>query len=235
MQLPNLSKGVLLRRYKRFLADILLPTGETITIHCPNTGAMTGCANEGDTVWFSTSDNPKRKYPNTWELTQTTSGDLICVNTQRANQLVAEALENRWISELAEYTHILPEQKYGEEGSRIDFLLKQAGMDDCFVEVKSTTLLTDNGIGMFPDTKTERGQKHLRELALLPKQNKQAVILFAILHSGITSFKIAEHIDKVYSELLDQAIRKGVNILIYKAEFEFNGCIPLGVNLRHLL
>ncbi|QGM81589.1 DNA/RNA nuclease SfsA [Otariodibacter oris] len=235
MQLPTLSQGTLLRRYKRFLADILLPTGETVTIHCPNTGAMTGCANEGDTVWFSTSDNPKRKYPNTWELTQTIHGDFICVNTQRANQLVAEALENRWISELAEYTQILPEQKYGEENSRIDFLLKQSGMNDCFVEVKSTTLLTDNGEGLFPDAKTERGQKHLRELALLPSQNKQAVIFFAVLHSGITSFKVAEHIDKKYAELLEQAIQQGVRVLIYKAEFEFSGNIPTGLQLRHSL
>ncbi len=157
MQFPSLSCGILIKRYKRFLADILLPNGEQITLHCPNTGAMTGCATTGDTVWFSTSDNPKRKYAHTWELTQTQAGDFICVNTQRANQLVQEALEKRWIAELAEYQTVLPEQKYGSENSRIDFLLKADNQPDCFVEVKSTTLLTENGLGMFPDAKTERG------------------------------------------------------------------------------
>lgn len=101
MRFPPLSHGVLLKRYKRFLADVLLPNGEQITVHCPNTGAMTGCANAGDTVWFSTSDNPKRKYAHTWELTQTQAGHFICVNTQRANQLAHEALQNQWISELS--------------------------------------------------------------------------------------------------------------------------------------
>ena len=124
MIFPSLSSGILLRRYKRFLADVQLPNGEQITVHCPNTGAMTGCANAGDTLWFSTSDNPKRKYAHTWELTQTQGGDFICINTQRANQLVAEALENQWIVELADYREIWAEQKYGTEKSRIDFLLK---------------------------------------------------------------------------------------------------------------
>lgn len=100
MQFPSLSCGILIKRYKRFLADILLPNGEQITLHCPNTGAMTGCATSGDTVWFSTSDNPKRKYAHTWELTQTQAGDFICVNTQRANQLVQEALEKSGLPNL---------------------------------------------------------------------------------------------------------------------------------------
>lgn len=178
MQFPPLSSGILLRRYKRFLADIELPNGEQITIHCPNTGAMTGCANVGDTVWFSTSNNPKRKYAHTWELTQTQAGDFICVNTLRANQLVQEALENQWISELADYRQILSEQKYGAENSRADFLLKSDRLQDCFVEVKSTTLLMENGVGMFPDAKTERGQKHLRELTNVAGQGLQAVIFF---------------------------------------------------------
>lgn len=182
MFFPSLSYGILLRRYNRFLADITLPNGKQTTIHCPNTGAMTGCANAGDIVWFSTSDNPKRKYAHTWELTQTQAGNFICVNTQRANQLVQEALENQWIHELYHYTEVLPEQKYGTENSRIDFLLKSNGLPDCFVEVKSTTLLTEKGVGMFPDAKTERGQKHLRELTMVAQQGSKSVIflLFCI-------------------------------------------------------
>lgn len=231
MQLPPLQQGKLIQRYKRFLADIELPNGEQITIHCPNTGAMTGCATAGDTVWFSTSDNPKRKYAHTWELTETQSGDLICVNTQRANQIVGEALENKWISELAQYENIQAEVKYGEEKSRIDFLLDNT----CFVEVKSTTLLTENGIGMFPDAKTERGQKHLRELISMTEQGKQSVIFFAILHSGIHSFEVAKQIDPKYAELYILALERGVQAVIYKAEFVKKDNKPIGMILNKAL
>ncbi|MDD0824118.1 DNA/RNA nuclease SfsA [Mannheimia sp. AT1] len=232
MLFPHLSHGILIRRYKRFLADIKLPTGEQITIHCPNTGAMTGCATAGDTVWFSTSDNPKRKYAHTWELTQTQAGDFICVNTQRANQLVQEALENQWIHELACYPQILPEQKYGSENSRIDFLLKANGLPDCFVEVKSTTLLTENGVGMFPDAKTERGQKHLRELTTIAQQDLQAVIFFAILHTGIEQFKVAEQIDPKYAELFEIAMVNNVQTLIYKMDIIIKDGKPISMRLN---
>ena len=187
MIFPPLSSGILLRRYKRFLADVQLPNGEQITVHCPNTGAMTGCANAGDTLWFSTSDNPKRKYAHTWELTQTQGGDFICINTQRANQLVAEALENQWIVELADYHEIWAEQKYGTEKSRIDFLLKKQGFADCFVEVKSTTLLTENGIGMFPDAKTERGRNIFESWQPLPDKGSRRLFC---LPSYIRAFRL---------------------------------------------
>lgn len=232
MRFPPLSHGVLLKRYKRFLADVLLPNGEQITVHCPNTGAMTGCANAGDTVWFSTSDNPKRKYAHTWELTQTQAGHFICVNTQRANQLAHEALQNQWISELSCYHIILPEQKYGTENSRIDFLLKQENQPDCFVEVKSTTLLTDHGVGMFPDAKTERGQKHLRELTAIAQQGQQAVIFFAILHTGIERFAVAQQIDPKYAELFSIARQHGVQTLAYKASVELDNGVPVAMNLQ---
>lgn len=231
MQFPPLSHGILLRRYKRFLADVQLPNGEQITLHCPNTGAMTGCANEGDRVWFSTSSNPKRKYAHTWELTETKAGHFICVNTQRANQLVAEALAEGWITELADFAEILPEQKYGEENSRIDFLLK-GSQGDCYVEVKSTTLLTEQGVGMFPDAKTERGQKHLRELTLLAQQGQQAVIFFAILHTGIARFEVARHIDPKYADLLTHAQSQGVKMLCYKMAMQFEQGMPVGAELR---
>lgn len=235
MLFSTLSKGILVRRYKRFLADVALPNGEQITIHCPNTGAMTGCASVGDGVWFSTSDNPKRKYAHTWELTETQSGQFICVNTQRANQLVQEALQNQWISELADYAHILSEQKYGEENSRIDFLLKHHALPDCFVEVKSTTLLTENGVGMFPDAKTERGQKHLRELIQIAQNGQKAVILFAVLHTGIEQFEVAKQIDPKYAELCQQAVENGVQMLVYKAEVVMAGKTPIGMQLKHKL
>lgn len=233
MKLPNLQSGILLRRYKRFLADIELADGSQITLHCPNTGAMTSCANVGDTVWYSTSDNPKRKYAHTWELTETQVGHLVCVNTNRANQLVQEALQNGVITELANYREILPEQKYGEENSRIDFLLKNAHLPDCFVEVKSTTLLMENGVGMFPDAKTERGQKHLRELMAMAEQGKRAVIFFAILHTGIERFEVARQIDPRYAELLEKATACSVEMLCYQTEFLRENGQPVAIQLRH--
>lgn len=235
MQLPPLSSGILLCRYKRFLADIQLPNGEQITIHCPNTGAMTGCATVGDRVWFSTSTNPKRKYAHTWELTQTQMGDFVCVNTQRANQLVYEALQNQWVKELVRYTEILPEQKYGCENSRIDFLLKAECLPDCFLEVKSVTLLTKDGVGMFPDAKTARGQKHLRELTTIAQMGQKAVIFFAILHTGINRFKAAEQIDPKYSELLKTATQQGVEVLCYKIDVTRSGERPEKLELINTL
>lgn len=232
MRFPSLSSGILIARYKRFLADVRLPNGEQITLHCPNTGAMTGCATAGDTVWFSTSDNPKRKYAHTWELTQTQAGDFICVNTQRANQLVQEALQQKRIAELTAYNDILPEQKYGSENSRIDFLLKETNLPDCFVEVKSTTLLTENGVGMFPDAKTERGQKHLRELTHIAEQGQQAVIFFAILHTGIHHFEVAKQIDPKYAELFQLAREQGVHALAYRAEMQWEENRPVGMILQ---
>lgn len=229
MKFPELKSGTLLCRYKRFLADIELADGSQITIHCPNTGAMTGCANVGDTVWFSTSDNSKRKYAHTWELTETQTGHFICVNTARANQLVYEALQNKEIAELTEYSEILPEQNYGKENSRIDFLLKHTKLPKCFVEVKSTTLLMENGVGMFPDAKTERGRKHLRELITICEQGKRAVIFFAILHTGIEYFEVARHIDPKYADLFAKSTACGVDVLCYKADVLIENDKPVGM------
>ncbi|MDH2924593.1 sugar fermentation stimulation protein A [Nicoletella semolina] len=239
MQFPALCHGILLCRYKRFLADVQLPNGEQITLHCPNTGAMTGCANVGDRVWFSTSDNPKRKYAYTWELTETQTGDFICINTQRANQLVAEALAKKSIPELAVFDKVFPEQKYGEENSRIDFLLKNDALEgnaaSCYLEVKSTTLLIENGLGMFPDAKTERGQKHLRELTYLVQQGYQSVLFFAALHTGIDQFAVAEQIDPIYARLFKQAKKQGVQTLCYKITMEFADNRPTGMRLTSKL
>ena len=121
---PPLQQATLIKRYKRFLADVVTLSGEELTLHCPNTGAMTGCATPGDTVWYSTSDNPTRKYPHTWEITQTQNGEFICVNTLRANMVVKEALTNKTIAELTGYSTIKSEVKYGAERSRIDFMLQ---------------------------------------------------------------------------------------------------------------
>ncbi|MDG3088964.1 DNA/RNA nuclease SfsA [Vibrio hannami] len=215
---PKLKSAKLIKRYKRFLADIELEDGTVTTIHCANTGAMTGCADAGNTVWYSTSDNPKRKYPHSWEISQSPAGDMICVNTARANTLVVEAIENGTISELSGYDTLKTEVKYGQENSRIDIYLSSEGRAPCFVEVKSVTLLETEGQGYFPDAVTTRGQKHIRELQEMVNNGNRAILFFAVLHSGIEKMSVAHHIDANYSQLLKQAKEVGVEVLCYKAE-----------------
>ena len=226
---PPLEPATLIKRYKRFLADITLPDDSERTIHCANTGAMTGCATPGNTVWYSTSDNAKRKYPNSWEISETDKGHRICVNTARANQLAVEAIENKTIVELLGYDALRTEVKYGSENSRIDILLEDSEKPPCYIEVKSVTLLDEQqtstkqetstkGQGFFPDAVTTRGQKHLRELTEMAESGNRAVLLFTVLHSGIEKVSAAHHIDAKYSLLLKQAQDAGVEVLCYKAE-----------------
>ncbi|QIR13647.1 DNA/RNA nuclease SfsA [Shewanella aestuarii] len=212
---PQLKHGRLIKRYKRFLTDITLDDGTEITIHCANTGSMKNCLYPGETVWFSTSDNAKRKYPHTFELMQTDDGHFIGINTGRANALAEEAINNGLINELSGYDTLQREVKYGEENSRIDILLTSQDRPKCYIEVKSCTLLED-GIGYFPDAVTTRGQKHLRELMQMVQQGHRAVLMFVVQHSGISLVKPAEHIDSEYADLLKQAVEQGVEVLAYK-------------------
>ena len=209
-----LIQGTLIKRYKRFLADIQLADGSIVIAHCPNTGAMTGCAEPGWKVWLSPSNNPKRKLLFTWEVVLTDQLNWIGINTQKANILVKEAIQETNIAELAGYKTLQGEVRFGEENSRIDFLLTDPEKPDCYVEVKSVTLL-DNNAGYFPDSKTVRGQKHLRELNLIAKQGKRAVLFFCVQHSGIQSVQVAKHIDPDYAKELKQAMLSGVQILCY--------------------
>ncbi|MBB1268254.1 DNA/RNA nuclease SfsA [Shewanella sp. SR44-3] len=214
-----LAHGTLLRRYKRFLADVQLDDGTEITLHCPNTGSMKNCLFPGETVWFSTSDNPKRKYAHTWELSNTPDKHLIGINTGRANALAEEAINSGIITELTGYDTLKREVKYGEENSRIDILLSSDTRPSCYIEVKSCTLLdegSNSGTGYFPDSVTVRGQKHLRELIHMVEQGHRAVLLFVVQHSGITSVSPARHIDAAYSDLLTQALDAGVEVIAYQ-------------------
>ncbi len=221
---PPLVKATLIKRYKRFLADVILEDGTETTVYCSNTGAMTGCAEPNDIVWLQQHHNSTRKYKLSWELTQTKAGHFICVNTARANQLVEQGLNDNIIDELTGYNTLKREVKYGDENSRIDFLLtdSQQQQPDCYIEVKSCTLLDEQqggkGQGYFPDTVSVRGQKHLRELVLMKQQGYRAVLIFAVLHSGINMVKPAAHIDKKYAELFELALKSGVEILTYKAQ-----------------
>ncbi|HGJ5854353.1 DNA/RNA nuclease SfsA [Arsenophonus nasoniae] len=219
---PPLKSAQLVKRYKRFLADVITPSGKLLTIHCANTGAMTGCATPGDTVWYSTSNNFKRKYPYSWELTQTQTGDWICVNTHRANDVICQFVVENKIPELSDYDNISREVKYGDENSRIDLLLTKKQHVNCYIEVKSVTLL-ENNIGYFPDAVTIRGQKHLRELSLIAERGERAVLFFAVLHSGIKKMSVASHIDSHYAALLKQATNFGVEILCYQIKISEKG------------
>ncbi len=214
---PELQQGKLIKRYKRFLADIELSDGSQITIHCPNTGSMRNCLFPGETVWFSTSDNPKRKYPHTWEQHRTPEGHIIGINTGRANELAANAIENNLITELTGYAKLRREVKYGSENSRIDLLLEDEQKGRCYIEIKSCTLLEQDK-GYFPDAVTTRGQKHLRELMEMVELGHRAVLLFVVQHSGIDCVSGAAHIDPQYSALLKQAHQVGVEVLAYCAE-----------------
>jgi sugar fermentation stimulation protein A len=216
----NLQKAILIKRYKRFLADVVLENGDSVTIYCPNTGAMTNCAEPGDSIYYSESTNLKRKYRYTWELTLTKAGHWICINSSHANTIIAEALHADEIDVLSGYDCIKAEVKYGNENSRIDFLLTAPEKVDCYVEVKSCTLLDEtfsSGQGFFPDAVSIRGQKHLRELMAMKALGYRAVLVFAVLHSGIHSVEAAKHIDEKYALLLEEAQHSGVEIISYFA------------------
>lgn len=215
---PPLEEGRLLRRYKRFLADIETSSGELLTIHCPNTGSMLNCMSEGCRVWFSRSNDPKRKLPGTWELGETPHGRLACLNTGRANRLVEEALQAGVIEELSGFTSLKREVRYGEENSRADFRLDYSS-GAVFVEVKSVTLgFADSTTAAFPDAVTARGAKHLRELAALARQGMRAVLVYCVNLNGIEAVRAAEEIDPAYAAGLREARAAGVEVLAYGAE-----------------
>lgn len=212
---PALEEGRLIRRYKRFLADIETVHGELLTIHCPNTGSMLNCMAEGARVWFSRSSDPKRKLPGTWEIGETPQGRLACINTARANALVEEALRAGIISELNGFTGLKREVAYGVENSRIDFRLDYE-LGSAWVEVKSVTLGFDGThVAAFPDAVTLRGAKHLRELACLARQGVRAVQLYCVNLSGIEAVRPAREIDPVYAAALRDAVAAGVEVLAY--------------------
>ncbi|MGM0480896.1 MAG: DNA/RNA nuclease SfsA [Pseudomonadota bacterium] len=214
-----LKQGTLRKRYKRFLADIDFGDPDITTVHCPNTGAMTGCAEPGFTVWCSQSDNPKRKYPMTWELSRNQQGHWIVINTQRANAIAGELLNSQGIAELERIVNWRSEQKYGAQNSRIDWLGEGPDNSLCFVEVKSVTL-ADNQQGYFPDTVSTRGQKHLQELIHVRQQGHRAAILFVVMHSAIEQVAPAAHIDPKYAQLCIDAADNGVEFYAYKATID---------------
>lgn len=220
MQFDGLVEGRLLRRYKRFLADVEMPGGEVITVHCPNTGAMTGCAEPGARVWLSTSPVKTRKYPHTWELVETTRG-MACVHSASANRVVREAFAAGRVPGFEDYPDITAEVKYGQ-GSRADLLLS-GGAGQVYVEVKSVTLCRAGGQGAFPDAVSERGRKHLRELQAVLGSDTRAVLFFCVFHNGIKTVSAAGDIDPAYRDALLEAMAAGVEVLAWSAAIDTSG------------
>lgn len=217
----TLLPGRLLRRYKRFLADVELEDGQQVTAHTPNTGSMLGCAEPGSRVWLSISDNPARKYRYSWELVESLGGVMVGINTGLSNRLVEEAIRDGTVAELQDYPDIRREVRYGAENSRIDLLLEGDG-PPCFVEVKNVTLV-ERGTAYFPDAVSARGSKHLRELAAVVRQGGRGVIFFCIQRQDASRLCPADHIDAVYGQTLRHALRAGVEALAYRAEVVATG------------
>jgi sugar fermentation stimulation protein A len=228
---PELIPGILRRRYKRFLADIELESGELVTAHCPNTGPMTGICELGAPVMVSQSNDPKRKLAYTWEMIQlhTPKPTWIGVNTALPNRVIKAMLLEKRLPELANhYDTVRPEVRYGTDNkSRIDFLLTKEGRSPIYVEVKNTTWTRGN-LALFPDTETTRGQKHLQELAaILP--SAKAVMLYFINRGDCTHFVPGDSKDPKYGQLFRQAIAAGVQILPCRFEVSPEGLRYLGL------
>lgn len=208
--LPPLIQGRLVKRYKRFLADVELEDQTLVTAHCPNSGSMKGCAEPGSRVWISQSNNPARKLKYTWELIQTKTS-LVGINTLVPNRLVKSAIENRQVAELWEFTRVRSEVKTSAH-TRLDLLLETEEQQKAYVEIKNCTLVED-GRALFPDAVTTRGQKHLDELVRLRKLGHRAVIFYLIQRMDASVFSPAAMIDPDYARKLKNAVENGVEIL----------------------
>ena len=207
----KLLQGALIKRYKRFFVDIKYQN-ITTTAHCPNTGSMMGLLNKGNSVWFSKSDNPKRKLKYTLEIVEVNK-TLVGINTQLTNKIVLEALNKKKIKNLVRFNNIKTEAKFSDK-TRFDFLISN-NKEKCFLEVKNVTLVRNEKIAEFPDAVTSRGTKHLKELITAKKKGYDSYILYLIQREDCKSFKIAEDIDQEYKKAFGEALKNGVKILCY--------------------
>ncbi len=223
MRFPQaLRKAVLLRRYKRFLADVQLDDGRTVTVHVPNSGSMKTCLPPRTYVWISPQDKPGRKCPWTLEIVMVgVDGDVpAMVNTARPNHLVREGLESGAIPELQGYDNLRSEVAYGTERSRVDLFLSGPGRRDCYVEVKNVTLVEEPGIACFPDSVTTRGTRHLRELEAMVASGARAVQFFLLSRGDASLIRPADHIDPAYGAALRRAAMNGVELLAYSLKVD---------------
>lgn len=212
----SLVEGRLIRRYKRFLADVQLQDAGVVTAACPNTGSMMGCCEAGSRVWLSESDRATRKYRHTWEIVEV-GRVMVGINTGLPNALVAEAIGNGTIRELAGYSSVRREVAYGEERSRVDLVLEAPRKKACYVEVKNVTAAASKGVALFPDCVSERGTRHLRELVRLKAQGLRPVQLYCVQRGDVREVRPADGIDFEYGKTLREAIAAGVEVLAYRA------------------
>lgn len=234
---PELVPGTLLKRYKRFLADVRLDDGREVVAHCPNTGSMKAVNVPGCRVWLSPSDNPKRKLAWTWEFIELPQADgqlaLASVHTGRANRIVEVALEAGVLAPLAGYASLRREVKVAD--ARLDFRLDDPERGRAYIEVKQVTLKEADGHGYFPDSISVRGTKHLHSLRVLAEQGERAVLLFCVAHEGIADVAAAAHIDATYAAALTEASASGVEVLAYGIEVVREQQRPVGVRLTRSL
>jgi sugar fermentation stimulation protein A len=225
MRFPPLIPATLCKRYKRFLADVVLPSGETVTVHCANPGAMTGLNVPGARVWLSKSEKPNRKLAHSWELVEVDLGsgtELVGINTAHPNTIAAEAIAIGLIPELAGYGSVRREVRYGQN-SRVDFLLEGPPRPPCYVEIKNVHLMRKPALAEFPDAVTKRGAKHLVELGDMVERGARAVMLFLVQIGSAQRFALARDIDPAYAAAYERARSRGVEMIAHRCRLTAAG------------
>ena len=240
MRFPTpLVPARLLRRYKRFLADCVLDDGHEVTAHCPNPGAMLGLKDNGARIWLLPNDDPKKKLKYGWRLVELPDGHFAGIDAGLPNRLVKDALAEGLIPALTGYAETKPEQRYGSENSRIDFLLTDPNRRDAYVEVKNCHLRRDGDWAEFPDCVTERGAKHLRELTAIAQNGGRAVMLYVVQRTDCSRFRLAPDLDPDYAKAFDIARAAGVEVLCHGTEItpdgiRLTGALPVDPNPQAL-
>ncbi len=214
-----LTTGTLIRRYKRFLADVCLDDGTRITCHCPNTGSMLGCSTPGSRVWLSRADNPRRKYAYTWEMVELPGAGLVGIHTGHPNALVEEAITSGRLPVVAGYARVRREVTLPGGGTRVDLLLEgHPDRPPCYVEVKNVTAAVEGGVALFPDAVSERGRRHLEALQSLLASGSRAMLVFCVQRGDVNEVRPADEIDPRYGRALRAAIAAGVEVHALRAQ-----------------
>lgn len=231
MKFPTpLVPARLIRRYKRFLADAILEeSGREVTVHCPNPGAMLGLAEPGTRIWVEPNDDPRKKLKYGWRLVELDDGHMAGIDTAVPNRVVKEALFAGRVPELAMYDEVRPEVRYGRE-SRVDFLLRGAGLADAYVEVKNAHLRRSAGLAEFPDCVTQRGARHLDELAAMVADGHRAVMFYLVQRTDCDRLALARDLDAEYGAAFDRARAAGVEVVCHATEITVDG-VGLGAPL----